>query len=436
MLISAGSDFLALCREQIALLTQGLGASFSVVYLTEEIVETPTQESRLIPVVVYPETLLLKYGDDVNNIKMTQPIGIDDIFSVTNKSRNLLAPTAVYTDKQGKKSERNLWDNWDNLQDHQVVSPLIYEGVMMGLLVTSREDRSWNEKEEEEIQRIAKTLAIACILEQRSVWWQQQLEQEKIIQSQQRDLLDNLLHQLRNPLTAIRTFGKLLLKRFIPTDKNREVASSIVHESDRLQELLQQFDQVIDLTTSEVIITANVDSPGKSTLLLPGKGDKLTSCQIADMIKPSLISAQAIAQEKNLQLITDIPQNLPLVKINEKALQEVLNNIIDNALKYTPDGGKILIAIGEKKDHFQGIIISDTGYGIPPEDLARLGERYYRGNKSQTTIPGTGLGIAIAKQLIAEMQGNLEVFSPAIKQLNNSSEYPGTTVIIWLLEDN
>lgn len=436
MLISAGSDFLALCREQIALLTQGLGASFSVVYLTEEIVETPTQESRLIPVVVYPETLLLKYGDDVNNIKMTQPIGIDDIFSVTNKSRNLLAPTAVYTDKQGKKSERNLWDNWDNLQDHQVVSPLIYEGVMMGLLVTSREDRSWNEKEEEEIQRIAKTLAIACILEQRSVWWQQQLEQEKIIQSQQRDLLDNLLHQLRNPLTAIRTFGKLLLKRFIPTDKNREVASSIVHESDRLQELLQQFDQVIDLTTSEVIITANMDNRGKSTLLLPGKGDKLTSCQIADMIKPSLISAQAIAQEKNLQLITDIPQNLPLVKINEKALQEVLNNIIDNALKYTPDGGKILIAIGEKKDHFQGIIISDTGYGIPPEDLARLGERYYRGNKSQTTIPGTGLGIAIAKQLIAEMQGNLEVFSPAIKQLNNSSEYPGTTVIIWLLEDN
>ncbi|MBD2139752.1 HAMP domain-containing histidine kinase [Anabaena sp. FACHB-1237] len=439
MLISAGSDFLALCREQIALLTQGLGASFSVVYLTEEIVETPTQESRLIPVVVYPETLLLQYGDDANNVKMTQPIAMDDIFSVTNQEKNLLVPTWVYTDKQGKGSERrerNLWDNWDNLQDYQVVSPLIYEGVMMGLLVTGREDRSWNEKEEEEIKRIAKTLAIACILEQRSVWWQQQLQQEKVLQSQQRDLLDNLLHQFRNPLTAIRTFGKLLLKRFIPTDKNREVASSIVHESDRLQELLQQFDQVIDLTTSEVIITANVDNEGKSTLLLPGTGDQLTNCQIADIIKPLLISAQAIAQEKNLQLITDIPHNLPLVKVNEKALQEVLNNIIDNALKYTPDGGKILIAIGEEKDHFQGIIISDSGYGIPPEDLARLGERYYRGNKSQTTIPGTGLGISIAKQLIAEMHGTLEIFSPAIKPLNSSSEYPGTTVIVWLLEDN
>jgi signal transduction histidine kinase len=313
---------------------------------------------------------------------------------------------------------------------------------MMGLLVTAREDREWNQREEGEIERIGKTLAIACILDQRRAWLQHQLEQEQILQEEQRDLLDNLLHQFRNPLTAIRTFGKLLFKRMRAVDPNREVATSIVRESDRLQELLQKFDQVIDLNTanltplslpeSKAVINQNQNTqkPGKSVLLLPGTGEQLTNCSLADLLAPLLISAQAISQERNLQLITEIPNHLPLVRVNEKALGEVLSNIIDNALKYTPAGGKILVQCGQQQGNFQGIAISDTGPGIPPEDLEHLGERHYRGVQAQTTIPGTGLGIAIAKQLIAEMQGNIEVFSPAIDSVITSPHTPGTTVII------
>ena len=100
--------------------------------------------------------------------------------------------------------------------------------------------------EEREIHRIATTLAIACILDRRQVWLQHQLQQEKALQKEQGDLLDNLLHQFRNPLTAIRTFGKLLLKRLRSNDTNREVAINIINQSDRLQELLQNFDQVLD----------------------------------------------------------------------------------------------------------------------------------------------------------------------------------------------
>lgn len=111
---------------------------------------------------------------------------------------------------------------------------------------------------------------------------------------------------------------------------------------------------------------------------------------------------------------------------------EVLSNIIDNALKYTPAGGKILVQCGQQQGNFQAIAITDTGPGIPPEDLEHLGERHYRGVQAQTAIPGTGLGIAIAKQLIAEMQGNIEVFSPAIDSIITSPHGPGTTVIIWL----
>jgi len=449
MLMSASSDFLALCREQMSLLTQGMGACFGVIYLTHELVEKTTGEARLIPIMVYPEAIALTPGDEYGEAADICPVSLANVLALPNQQKRLLKPTPVSSHSSAESTttgKRNLYDEkGDYLLSHkQIVSPLIYEGVMMGLLVTAREDREWSQGEEGEIERIAKTLAIACILDQRRAWLQHQLQQEQILQKEQRDLLDNLLHQFRNPLTAIRTFGKLLFKRMIAVDPNREVATSIVRESDRLQELLQKFDQVIDLNTanltslslpeSKVIINQNqtVEKQGKPVLLLPGTGEQLTDCSLVDLLAPFLISAQAIAQERNLQLITEIPDHLPLVRVNEKALREVLSNIIDNALKYTPAGGKILVQCGQEKGNFQGIAISDTGPGIPPEDLEHLGERHYRGVQAQTAIYGTGLGIAIAKQLIAEMQGNIEVFSPAIESIIRLPHTPGTTFIIWL----
>lgn len=138
------------------------------------------------------------------------------------------------------------------MPNRQIVLPLMHEEVLIGLLVTGREDRAWNEQERSEIERIAQTLTLAGLLDRRREWCEQQLIRQQRLQAKQRDLLDNLLHQFRNPLTALRTFGKLLLKRLIPGDANRTVADNIVRESDRLQELLQQFDQVIDLTVDDL----------------------------------------------------------------------------------------------------------------------------------------------------------------------------------------
>ena len=447
MLMSASSDFLALCREQIALLTQGLGATLSIVYLTQELVETPSGEAKLIPVVIYPETALLPAGEEIAEATVHKQLQVGNVFILPNQQRRLLtagseSPTSSPESEIPDASQPHLKEEY-LFSGNQIVLPLVYEGVMMGLLVTGREDRVWNEHEESQIQRIAQTLAIACILDQRRAWFEQQLHEQQILQEKQRDLLDNLLHQFRNPLTALRTFGKLLLKRLRPADTNRNVANSIVRESDRLQELLQQFDQVIDLTEAdlaplhlpeEVFVEATIQKDAKPPLLLPGTGDKAVDCSLADILEPLLISAKAIAQERKLKLITEIQQNSPLVRANVKALQEVLTNIIDNALKYTPTGGKILIQAGQEKANFQGIVISDNGPGIPPQDLEHLGERHYRGVQAQTEIPGTGLGLAIAKQLIEQMQGKIEVFSPAINSKLTSPDAPGTTFIIWLPE--
>jgi signal transduction histidine kinase len=448
MLMSASSDFLAVCREQIALLTQGLGATLSIVYLTQELVETPSSDAKLIPVVIYPETTLLPPGDETAETTLHKQLQVGNVFVLPNHHQRLLtagseSPTSSRESEVPDASQADLKEEY-LLSGNQTVLPLIYEGVMMGLLVTGREDRAWNEHEQSQIQRIAQTLAIACILDQRRAWFEQQLHEQQILQEKQRDLLDNLLHQFRNPLTALRTFGKLLLKRLRPADTNRDVANSIVRESDRLQELLQQFEQVIDLTEAdlaplhlaedEVFVEATIQRDAKPPLLLPGTGDKAVDCSLADILEPLLISAKAIAQERKLKLITEIQQNSPLVRANVKALREVLTNIIDNALKYTPTGGKILIQAGQEKADFQGIVISDNGPGIPPQDLEHLGERHYRGVQAQTEIPGTGLGLAIAKQLIKQMQGEIEVFSPAINSKLTSPDPPGTTFIIWLPE--
>ncbi|QKQ76676.1 ATP-binding protein [Nostoc sp. TCL240-02] len=445
MLMSASSDFIALCREQIALLTQGLGATLSIVYLTQELVETPSGEAKLIPVVIYPETALLPPGEEMAEATVHKQLQVGNVFILPNDRRRLLTAESESpsSSQESEASQPHLKEEY-LFSGNQIVLPLVYEGVMMGLLVTGRQDRSWNEHEESQIQQIAQTLAIACILDQRRAWFEQQLHEQQILQEKQRDLLDNLLHQFRNPLTALRTFGKLLLKRLRPGEANRDVANSIVRESDRLKELLQQFDQVIDLTETdlaplhlpehEVFVEATIQKSAKPPLLLPGTGDKAVDCSLADILEPLLISAKAIAQERKLKVITEIKHNSPLVRANIKALREVLNNVIDNALKYTPTGGKILIQAGQEKANFQGIVISDNGPGIPPEDLEHLGERHYRGVQAQTEIPGTGLGLAIAKQLIEQMQGEIEVFSPAINSKLTSPNAPGTTFIIWLPE--
>ncbi|MEB3182040.1 MAG: GAF domain-containing sensor histidine kinase [Nostocaceae cyanobacterium] len=437
MLNTTSSEFVALCREQVALLTQGLGASLSVVYLAEKWVDAGCSEAKLIPVVVYPDTAVVWEGTNLALPPQKQlPLTLGEI-----NRREITQNKGAY----GKvNQESQVTQEEFRLPNAQIVVPLIHEGVPMGLLVTAREDRSWSEQERREVDNIAHTLAIACILDRRRQWLEEQLHTQQILQEQQRDLLDNLLHQFRNPLTALRTFGKLLLKRLRPGDVNTQAAASIVRESDRLQELLQQFDQAIDLNVEdvsplelraqEVLIPATVEQPAKPVLLLPKVEEQQAICWVTEVLEPLLVSASAIAGERNLEMFTEITPDLQPVKANAKALREVLSNIIDNALKYTPEGGKILIQAARKRANFQGIAISDTGSGIPPQDLEHLFERHYRGVQANTGIPGTGLGLAIALQLVKQMQGEIEVKSPALWSDNNLTTAPGTTFIVWLPE--
>jgi signal transduction histidine kinase len=436
---AASSEFIALCRAQLRLLTEGLGASLSVVYMTEELASGG--ESKLLPVVVYPETELVW-----SEIMTQMPVGA--AVRTENRPSSLAAsqfPKQLTGDENRQVSilapPKPTEKGTDDTQHkrHQILLPLVSDGTILGLLVTTREVEPWNSMEQTEIQHVAQTIAFAGILDRRQQWLARELQQQQKLQIQQQDILHNLLHQLRNPLTAIRTFGKLLIKRLQPGDPHRDFATSIVRESDRLQELLKHLEGSIDISpigradASFAGLPPLLASPTEAristaNLLLPDGDFRIESCQLTDVLDPLIISAEAIAQDRNLSFYAHIPRDLPLVQAHAAALREVLSNLIDNALKYTPAGGEVDIDVelaDLEKSQVQ-ICIRDTGMGIPPEDLAKLFTRHYRGVQAAGTIAGTGLGLAIAQELVTHMHGKIEVTSPPV------GENKGTEFILWL----
>lgn len=475
MLMPASSEFIALCRSQVALLTHGLGAALSIVYLTEELADATN--AKLVPIVAYPEAATHWQEEQIFSLLFQEPsqltlnpplLGSDTVTETAN-SNAVLFPAAAETEETESDYQPLQLVEQALLQQQQVVLPLMHQDVVMGLLVTARADRAWDESEQTQIEQIADTLAIACLLDQRAQWLAQDLRQQHLLREQKHDLFDNLLHQFRNPLTALRTFGKLLVKRLQPGDNNRSVSEGIVRESDRLQELLQQFDNAIDLdeiglrrlltaapsdTETEpqtVSLSAPPSSlPSSTPPLLPSSNRLVATLiisphAVADVLQPLLETAAAIAQDRQLTLHSDIPPFLPPVQIDVRALREVLNNLIDNALKYTPAGGEIQVRVQSQplpdRPGQQAIIIADTGPGIPAQDLEHLFERHYRGVQASTDIPGTGLGLAIARELVHQMHGEIQLFSPVhtsslIPPFSNptAQNYPGTAVIVWLAE--
>jgi signal transduction histidine kinase len=441
----ASSEFMALCRAQLRLLTEGLGASLSVVYMTDEL--EGSGESKLLPVLVYPETEVDRaYGVGLASLSpnYAAPKQI-----ASNEERNLtmLAPnpgeTFMASTLAGaattEKRERKGWKESDyQAQRLQILLPLVYDGTILGLLVTTRESQPWGAEEQTEIQHIAQTIALAGIIDRRRHWLTVELQQQQSIQLRQRDLLHNLLHQLRNPLMAIRTFGKLLLRRLQPGDPNQTVATSLVRESIRLQELLEHLETAIDTTivnestvqraSLQPALTTN--SASSENLLLPEAVWEIESCHLMDILTPIIINAEAISADRNLNFHAHVPDGLPTIHAAPSALREVLNNLVDNALKYTPTGGEVHVDVElqlKQEPPMLQICIRDTGVGIPAEDLQKLFTRHYRGIQAQGSIEGTGLGLAIAKELIDRMQGKIAVASPP------PGGDRGTEFTLWLL---
>ena len=426
----SSTEFIALCQSQITILSKSLGAVWSVIYLTEEMSEDG--QARLFPLAIYPQS-------KNKNVLELPTVKLSEFWQQFQSHSVAQLLPANLTNKTKNQSASNL--KFGSEERKQLIVPLIHQDTFFGLLVTGREDREWQSTELKQIEEITRTIAIARFLELQYHWTKEELTVQKNLQRIERDRLDDLLHQLRNPLTALRTFGKLLIKRLLPGDDNRKIAQSILEQSDRFQQLLEQFETESNTINSinpeefdqkKTLLEARDRKVAESNFLLPSSNQELDSLDLQQILQPLLNAAKAIATDRNIKLITNIPSIIPKVRGDVSALREIFNNLIDNALKYTPAGGKIQLDLKTKQFSPElkmlGMAISDTGYGIPIADRERIFERHYRGIQAQSDIPGTGLGLAIAQELIVKMQGEIELISPN----NLSKDNPGTTFVVWL----
>jgi signal transduction histidine kinase len=388
---SYSPEFITLCRTQLILVANSLGADLGVIYIAQEV--PAGQEPELEPLVFYPETTANQLL--VNSQPWLEPLPSKSLPVVDYLRQH---ETEQIGQDRGAIPQRQ--------STQKYFQPLTAEGSILGLLMTTRLNRPWNKRERSQLEQVGHTITLALTIDRERQWAMQSLHEQQQWRSRQQILLNNLLHQLRNPLTAIYTFGKLLLKRLPSEDVNRRVASNILRESEHLKELLQQLDSSIE----PAIETPALTGQASPLSLLPSSSLQLHPCAIPEILEPILANAAEIAQEKQLTFQTYIPPQLPLAMASSGALREVLGNLLDNALKYTPSGGiEVLV---QPLPHQLSISISDTGLGISAVDLPNLFQRSYRGAQAQGQIPGTGLGLSIAKELVEQMGGTIDVVSP------------------------
>jgi len=200
-----------------------------------------------------------------------------------------------------------------------------------------------------------------------------------------RELTANVSHELRTPLTSIKGFTETLLDGAVRDEETcRRFLTIINSEADRLVKLV---DDLLDLSQLE---------SKRATL-------DLRPVDVAALVAYTVDKLRPLAQYSGLRL--------DQVTADRDRLEQVLTNLIDNALKYTPAGGRVDVRVVPSNGEVE-ISVSDTGKGIGPDDLPHVFERFYRADRSRTRgSGGTGLGLAIARHIVEAHGGHIRVRS-------------------------
>ena len=207
------------------------------------------------------------------------------------------------------------------------------------------------------------------------------------------EFVANVSHELRTPLTAIKGCAETLLGGGLDdTPRAAEFVEVIARHADRLRDLIED---LLDLASVE---------QGEARL-------RIGPVAVADVVSQAEATLRPSAERRSQALRAEVPAGLPAVLADRDRLAQVLINLVDNAIKFTPDGGRILIGAAAADGRVL-LSVSDTGIGIPPGELGRIFERFYRVDRSRDRKEGgTGLGLAIAKHLTQAMGGTIEAES-------------------------
>jgi two-component system phosphate regulon sensor histidine kinase PhoR len=202
-----------------------------------------------------------------------------------------------------------------------------------------------------------------------------------------RDFVANVSHELRTPLTAIKGYVEAVIDDPDDADARNKFLEIIHRHADRMERLVK-----------DLLRLARLDAGQEAVALAPIDVEALAASVVAD------VEHVAAAKRQRVEIVV-APDARSLMSDPAK-LHDVLRNLVENAVNYTPDAGAIRVEAALDGNHCV-LTVSDTGPGIPPDDVTRVFERFYRVDKSRARPGGTGLGLAIVKHLVHVMGGDV-----------------------------
>ena len=208
-------------------------------------------------------------------------------------------------------------------------------------------------------------------------------------ETMRKEFVANVSHELRTPITNIRSYAETLAENpDLPPDTTASFLGVILSESDRMTHIVQ-----------DLLTLSRFDS-GHSEL-------NLTTFPFAGLLEESCQAMRIEAQRRGPTPRLEGTGGLPAIRADRERISQVVMNVLSNAIKYAPDGGRIVLTAGCTPDRVW-LEVADNGIGIPPEDRDRIFERFYRVDKARSRESGgTGLGLSIAQEIVRQHQGSL-----------------------------
>ncbi|KXG77025.1 sensor histidine kinase [Thermotalea metallivorans] len=216
------------------------------------------------------------------------------------------------------------------------------------------------------------------------------------VEQQRKDFVANVSHELRTPLSAIKLLAESLLhQEDVKAETYREFLQDIDTEVDRLNKIIENLLALVDIDKGKLELDYQIT-------------------YVNYLIENVIHSLKPLADNKQIEMVFYEREKIH-IKLDQIKIQQALTNIIHNAIKYTPNGGKIEISLYPEYEDVV-IKIEDNGIGIPEESLPYIFERFYRVDKARArSTGGTGLGLAISQQIVVLHQGKIEVASEVNK---------------------
>lgn len=212
------------------------------------------------------------------------------------------------------------------------------------------------------------------------------------LENMRRDFVANVSHELKTPLTSINGFVEtLIINEDLPSDKRNRFLAIIQKESDRLKRLIEDILLLSSIESKNNLVTENV--------------------LLYNVFKEVYEMISYIASSKHIKIYYNFEDEKVAIQAYGDYIKQLFLNLIDNAIKYTPEGGTVIINQFTRNNEIT-IEVIDNGVGIPKEDQSKIFQRFYRVDKARSrSVGGTGLGLAITKHIVNSLQGNIGVES-------------------------